>query len=93
MEESSSIFNLNIFTYLDFFRINLQKSWKYSFSLDFNYNTIDLDFYLLEEDFYEAEFNVFNGSYSTNNEEWFTFVAPDYGYYYIYVVGDLEHYK
>lgn len=78
---------------IDFFRINLQKSWKYSFLLEFNYSIINLDFYLLEEVFHEAEFNVFNGSYLTNNNEWFTFVAPDYGYYYLYVVGDLEHYK
>lgn len=78
---------------IDFFRINLQKSWKYSFLLNFNYNTIDLDFYLLEDSFYEVEFNVLNGSYSNSNNEWFTFIAPDYGYYNLYVVGDLEQYK
>lgn len=77
----------------DFFRINLQKSWKYNFLLEFDYNTIDLDFYLLDELYYEAEFNLLNGSFSLLDNESFTFIAPDYGYYYLFVVSDLEQYK
>ncbi|MCG3254013.1 MAG: right-handed parallel beta-helix repeat-containing protein [Candidatus Heimdallarchaeota archaeon] len=78
---------------VDFFRINLQKSWKYRFELEFDYNTIDLDFYLFNDEYFEAVFDPLNSSTSDNSNEWFTYITPDYGYYYIFVVGDFEKYK
>lgn len=78
---------------IDIFRINLQKSWKYNFLLEFDYDIIDLDFYLLEELIYVEVFNILNGSHSLHDNERFTFIVLEQGYYYLLVVGDLEQYK
>ena len=78
---------------IDIFRINLQNSWKYNFLLEFDYDVIDLDFYLLEELIHDDVFNILNESHSLHDNEEFTFIALEHGYYYLLIVSDLEHYK
>ncbi|MHA1212895.1 MAG: right-handed parallel beta-helix repeat-containing protein [Candidatus Heimdallarchaeota archaeon] len=78
---------------VDFFRISLTTSCKYSFELDFNYTSTNLDFYLLEEEYYEAIFHPLNSSRSKNSNEKFTFIAPSSGEYYLLIIGDIAYYR
>lgn len=77
---------------IDVYKIALTDGIKYYFSLNFNYESINLDFYLLNETYYAEYFSVLAGSDKVNDTELFTFTATFTSDFYLIVVGDLEHY-
>lgn len=76
---------------IDIYKIHLTEGILYYFSLDFNIETINLDFFLISERFVGI-FDVIIGSETIDETESFIFSATSTGAYYLMVVGDLKHY-
>jgi len=76
---------------IDIYKIQLTEGIIYYFSLNFNIENINLDFYLINET-YLGIFDVLIGSETIDETESFIFSATSTGDYYLMVVGDLKHY-
>ncbi|MBY8995157.1 MAG: right-handed parallel beta-helix repeat-containing protein [Candidatus Heimdallarchaeota archaeon] len=76
---------------IDIYKIPLTEGVLYYFSLNFNIETINLDFFLIIES-YLGVFNVLIGSETIDETKTFIFSATFTGDYYLIVVGDLKHY-
>jgi len=77
---------------IDIYEIQLTDGIQYYFSLDFNHESIDLNFYLINETQYIGHFLILSGSENTDDAESFIFTATFTDDYYLLVIADLEHY-
>lgn len=78
---------------IDLFKIHLNVDVNYYFTLDFDFSTTNLDFYLISNIYTFNYFHLLTGSQFLEANEYFTFTGTYSNYYYLLVIGDLEFYK
>jgi hypothetical protein len=78
------------YTDIDFFKIKLEAGTTYEFTLKFDSDVIDLDFYLVPQDFSGDPNEILAGSELYTSPEYFTFAPNNTGTYYLFIWTYIE---